>query len=219
MPSPEFRPSSIRAERPAGGLLSGLVLLCVALLVLAALLPAPVATASATDREEHEALRQFLAATVASASSFEDRFDAEVWLMDMQGRLEPFMPDHKQRLAFLKLLHHEASASELPPELVLSLIEVESHFDRFAVSRAGAQGYMQVMPFWKDEIGRPEDNLTQAATNLQYGCRILQFYLQREGGNLHRALAAYNGSLGSRVYSDKVYRAWQQRWRTKFLHW
>jgi len=76
-----------------------------------------------------------------------------------------------------------------------------------------------VMPFWKNEIGRPDDNLTATRQNLEYGCRILQFYLQREDNALHRALAAYNGSIGSRKYSDKVYRAWQNHWRTEPLDW
>ena len=169
--------------------------------------------------DDHAALRQFLASTIAESSSFEDRFDAEVWLVDMQGRLSRYVNDQAERLEFLKLLHHEAAQANLPPELVLAVIEVESHFDRFAVSKAGAQGYMQVMPFWREEIGRPGDNLTHPATNLRYGCRILQFYLNRENGNLHRALAAYNGSLPSRVYSDKVRRAWQAHWRTTSLHW
>ena len=102
---------------------------------------------------------------------------------------------------------------------MLSVIEVESHFDRFAVSRVGAQGMMQVMPFWKDEIGRPEDNLTRNLTNFEYGCSILRFYLDKEKGNLHRALARYNGSLGSRKYSNKVYRAWNNHWRTEPLNW
>jgi len=101
----------------------------------------------------------------------------------------------------------------------LSVIEVESHFNRFAISRVGAQGMMQVMPFWKDEIGRPDDNLTINDTNFEYGCRILQFYLQREKGHLHKALARYNGSVGRRIYSDKVYRAWQSHWRTEPLNW
>lgn len=164
-------------------------------------------------------LRAFLQQTIASANSFDDRFAAQVWLVDMQQRLAPFVADPKERLELLKNIHQAATESNLPPELVLALIEVESHFDRFAVSRAGAQGYMQVMPFWRDEIGRPNDNLVNAKTNLSYGCRILQFYLQREAGNLHRALAAYNGSAGSRRYSDKVYRAWSQRWRTAQLQW
>ena len=78
---------------------------------------------------------------------------------------------------------------------------------------------MQVMPFWKAEIGRPDDNLTDNATNLEYGCRILQYYLDRENGALHPALAAYNGSSGSRVYSDKVARAWRDHWRIGHLDW
>jgi len=102
---------------------------------------------------------------------------------------------------------------------VLAVIEVESHFDRFAISRVGAQGMMQVMPFWKDEIGRPDDNLTDNLTNFEYGCRILQFYLKREKGHLHKALARYNGSVGKRIYSDKVYLAWRRHWRTTPLDW
>ena len=102
---------------------------------------------------------------------------------------------------------------------MLAVIEVESGFDRFAVSRAGAQGLMQVMPFWKDELGRRDDNLTDNATNLRYGCRILQFYLERHAGALHAALAAYNGSSGSRRYSERVRSAWQQHWRTASLDW
>lgn len=139
--------------------------------------------------------------------------------MDMSSRLESFISDPQQRLGLLRLVHQAATRSELPPELVLAVIEVESAFDRYAVSRAGAQGLMQVMPFWRREIGRPDDNLTRNATNLNYGCRILQFYIEREGGQLHRALAAYNGSSGSRRYSNKVYRAWQKRWRTEHLDW
>ena len=157
--------------------------------------------------------------TIVGAESFKDRYDAEVWLVDMSGRLARYVKDAEQRLELLRMIHAAATAADLPPELVLSVIEVESHFDRFAISRVGAQGMMQVMPFWKNEIGRPEDNLTHTATNLEYGCRILQFYLQKENGHLHRALARYNGSLGSRKYSDKVYRAWNDHWRTGPLTW
>ena len=96
--------------------------------------------------------------------------------------------------------------------MVLALIEVESYFDRFAVSRVGAQGLMQVMPFWKKEIGRPDDNLTNADTNLRYGCQILQFYLQKEKGNVHRALARYNGSLGKSWYPERVFDRWRRHW-------
>jgi soluble lytic murein transglycosylase-like protein len=177
------------------------------------------ALAQPEDGQEREALRSFLEQAISDADSFEDRYDAEVWLVDMSARLARFVADPKHRLELLRDIHAAAVQAELPPELVLSVIEVESHFDRFAVSRVGAQGMMQVMPFWKDEIGRPEDNLTINRTNFAYGCRILQFYLQREQGKLHKALARYNGSVGRRVYSDKVYRAWKRHWRTAPLDW
>jgi soluble lytic murein transglycosylase-like protein len=170
------------------------------------LLASTLVQAQPADEQEREELRAFLEKTIHGADSFADRFDAEVWLVDMSGRLSRYVKDSQQRLELLRAIHASATEAGLPPELVLAVIEVESHFDRFAISRVGAQGMMQVMPFWKDEIGRPDDNLTINATNLEYGCRILQFYLQREKGHLHRALARYNGSVGSRVYSDKVYR-------------
>ena len=177
-------------------------------------------TQASADRErEMEELRQFLEHTINRSSSFDDRFHAEVWLMDMSSRLERYIPDTDARLALLESVHFYARQSELPPELVLAVIQVESAFDRFAVSRVGAQGLMQVMPFWKDEIGRPEDNLTDIHTNLSYGCRILEFYLQQEKGRLATALARYNGSTGSRVYTDKVEAAWRQNWRTSPLSW
>jgi len=188
------------------------------LLLLIPLLVAPVNAAELAP-DEKAALRGFLKQTIANASSFDDRYDAEVWLVDMSGRLARYVKDAQQRIQLLKDIHAAARRSELSPELVLAVIEVESHFDRFAVSRVGAQGLMQVMPFWKNEIGRPEDNLTVNRTNLDYGCRILQFYLQREKGHLHKALAAYNGSSGSRRYSDKVYRAWRDHWRVEPLPW
>ena len=180
---------------------------------------APAGSAQGGEDPEHDELRQFLQETISSSSSFEDRFDAEVWLVDMSSRLERFVPDPAERLALLQVVHSNAVQAALPPELVLAVIEVESTFDRFAVSRVGAQGLMQVMPFWKDEIGRAGDNLTDIATNLSYGCRILQFYLQREKGHLPRALARYNGSLGRSVYSDKVERAWRKNWKNQPLKW
>ncbi len=186
------------------------------LLTLCACLPA---IAQPEDPVERAELRAFLENTIVDANSFADRYDAEVWLVDMSGRLERFVADPEGRLVLLRQVHAAASRADLPPELVLAVIEVESHFDRFAVSRVGAQGMMQVMPFWKNEIGRPDDNLTVNATNFEYGTRILQFYLQREKGHLHRALARYNGSVGRRTYSNKVYRAWSRNWRTDALDW
>lgn len=160
-------------------------------------------------------LRDLLMRTVAEADSFRDRFDAEVWLVDMSGRMARYVPDAEERLALLRLVHREASKAGLRPELVLALIHTESHFDRFAISSVGAQGLMQVMPFWKTELGRPQDNLTDNATNLRYGCTILSYYLKREKGDMNRALARYNGSLGQNRYPAKVVGFWQDYWYVK----
>ena len=169
--------------------------------------------ASGSTRQAAEPeLRNLLQRTVAEASSFQDRFDAEVWLLDMSTRLRRHLPEPNERLALLRLVHQEASKAGLKPDLVLALIHAESNFDRFAISSAGAQGVMQVMPFWKAELGRPQDNLTDNATNLRYGCTILSYYLKRESGNLERALARYNGSLGKPHYPARVLGYWQEYW-------
>jgi soluble lytic murein transglycosylase-like protein len=177
------------------------------------LLLTPLASAANTTNDQEQVeLRQFLEQTIRDSASFEDRYDAEVWLVDMSARLSRFIDDTAERLELLKAVHREARAAELKPDLVLALIQVESRFDRYAISRVGAQGLMQVMPFWKDEIGRPSDNLTEVDTNLRYGCRILQFYLAREKGNLSKALARYNGSVGKTWYSELVMNAWFDYW-------
>ncbi|MCX4028717.1 transglycosylase SLT domain-containing protein [Endozoicomonas sp. SM1973] len=160
-------------------------------------------------------MRAYLKNTIAKADSFHDRFDAEVWLVDMSGRLKRYVKDHKKRLEILRLVHKEASQAGLQPELVLSVIHVESLFNHFAISRVGAQGLMQVMPFWKKEIGRPNDNLTDIATNIRYGCTILSYYLKKEKGNLTRALARYNGSLGKTWYPSRVFTAWNRFWQAR----
>jgi soluble lytic murein transglycosylase-like protein len=157
-------------------------------------------------------LRQLLTDAINSSESFDDRFHAEVWLVDMSNRLQRYVKDEKFRLAMLKQIHLEAARSELQPELVLALIEVESHFDVYAISKSGAQGMMQIMPFWLDEIGRPDDNLIDMKTNLRMGCTILKYYMKMENNNLHKALARYNGSAGSKVYSNKVLTALHDHW-------
>ena len=157
-------------------------------------------------------LRQILTEAINSSESFDDRFHAEVWLLDMSNRLKRFVKDEETRLAMLKQIHLEATRSDLQPELVLALIEVESHFDTYAISKSGAQGMMQIMPFWLDEIGRPNDNLIDMKTNLRMGCTILKYYMDMEKNNLHKALARYNGSAGSKVYSNKVLKALQYHW-------
>lgn len=126
------------------------------------------ATALKTESEEHRAaLTAYLNRALSAEDGFEDRYAAEVWLVDMQQRLARFVADPAERFDLLTRVHQQANELNLPPELVLSVIEVEHTFDRFADSRVGAQGLMQVMPFWKDEIGRSDDNLTHTPTNLR----------------------------------------------------
>lgn len=157
-------------------------------------------------------LQEVLSRSLDQSSSFDDQFEAEVWLVDMSARLARFIKDPELRLQLLKMIHFEASKVDLQPELVLALIQTESAFDQYAVSSAGAQGLMQIMPFWKDVIGRNQDNLIKIQTNLRYGCTILSFYLEKEKGNLTRALARYNGSLGKTWYPERVLNNWERHW-------
>ena len=157
-------------------------------------------------------LREALKAAANASPSFTDRFDAEVWLTDMSTRLARQMPDPEERIELLQLVHLEAARVELPPELILAVIDVESNFDRYAISVADARGLMQIMPFWKEEIGRPGDNLLHTSTNLRYGCTILRHYYDKENGDLRRALGRYNGSLGSRKYPNKVINKLSFKW-------
>ena len=183
-----------------------------ALLLSVALAVSSHATGEDAPIEPDPRLRELLIAAVTDASSFHDRFDAEVWLVDMSNRLKKKMPDDQKRLELLKLVHSEATRANLPPELVLAVIDIESNFDRFAISYAGALGMMQIMPFWLDEIGRPDDNLFDLPTNLRMGCTILRYYIDMENGNLAGGLARYNGSYGRRTYSDKVLNRLRHRW-------
>lgn len=175
-------------------------------------LPPATSTAIAGTQDSDPALRARLKAAVESAESFQDRFEAEVWLMDMSNRLSRFIEDPDRRLELLKLVHREAKRADLPPELVLAVIEVESAFDRWAISSAGALGLMQVMPFWLKEIGHPDDNLHNPKINVRMGTTILKYYIDMENGDLRAGLARYNGSFGRRKYPDKVFNALSQRW-------
>lgn len=157
-------------------------------------------------------LRDALRSAASDTTSFVDRFDAEVWLTDMSRRLERQVKDPQERIKILKLVHLEAKRADLAPELILAVIETESNFDHYAISVAGAIGLMQIMPFWLDEIGRPDDNLLHIDTNLRYGCTILKFYLDKEDGDLRRALGRYNGSLGKRKYPNKVIDKLTTKW-------
>ncbi len=167
---------------------------------------------AATQERPDETLRSVLEKAIGESGSFADRFDAEVWLMDMSTRLKSRVPDDTERLNLLKNIHYEATKADLPPEMVLAVIHVESNFDRWAISHAGAQGLMQVMPFWLKEIPQAGDNLFDIRTNLRFGCTILKHYLKREKGDYQRALARYNGSLGKVWYPNRVFTALNKRW-------
>ncbi|MCZ4307136.1 lytic transglycosylase domain-containing protein [Zoogloeaceae bacterium G21618-S1] len=133
------------------------------------------------------------------------------WLSEMSRQLAKRIPDERYRHDLLLSVHYEATRAGLDPQLVLGLIQVESNFRKYAVSSAGARGYMQIMPFWSKLLAQSEDNLFHLRTNLRYGCTILRHYLDIENGDLFRALGRYNGSLGKSDYPNKVHAAWQ-RW-------
>lgn len=149
----------------------------------------------------------------ADHTGFKDKYDAQVWLMTMSNRLAPTIPNLKKRMALLELIHAEATRAEVSPELVLSIINVESNFNRFAVSEAGAQGLMQIMPFWLKLSGQPDGNLFHENTNLRLGCTILKYYLKRSHGDIREALQRYNGATVGIDYSDRVLRALSTKWR------
>ena len=138
--------------------------------------------------------------------------EARVWLAIMSSRLASRIPDARQRQDFLQSVFYEATRAGLDPQLVLGLIQVESGFRKYAVSSAGARGFMQVMPFWIKAIGSGEHNLFHLRTNLRYGCTILRHYLDIEKGDLYRALGRYNGSLGRPEYPNAVLAAWKKHW-------
>jgi soluble lytic murein transglycosylase-like protein len=166
----------------------------------------------AAPTEVDPALRELLRTAANQSDSFADRFDAVVWLTDMSRRLERKLPDANFRVELLKHAHYEARRAGLQPELVLAVIQIESNFDPYAISSAGARGLMQIMPFWLKEIGRPGDNLFNLHTNLRYGCTILKYYLDKERGDRARALSRYNGTREMR-YANSVFQMFYGPWR------
>ena len=188
-------------------------------LLLAALVSAAPAALAGEQKYEPlaDSVRQRLSSQVAAKSPAQLHFrsaeDANRWLTTMERRLEKRIPDRKQRLELLRTVQYEATRARLDPQLVLGVIEVESGFRKYAVSTAGARGYMQVMPFWVKLIGQPKHNLFHLRTNLAYGCAILRHYLDLEKGDYFRALGRYNGSLGKPEYPNLVLSAWRGRWK------
>jgi len=184
--------------------------------LIAASLLLSTAVSAAPTREPEPELRLLMKQAIESATSFDDPALAEIWLTDMSARIAKrapkAMPDAATRLRFLRLLHAEATKAGVSPELVLATIDVESRFERFAVSSVGALGYMQIMPFWIEEIGQKGDNLFHTPTNLRMGCTILKFYLDKEKGSYVKALARYNGSIGKPDYPYLVLDRLARRW-------
>jgi soluble lytic murein transglycosylase-like protein len=189
-----------------------------AVLLCGAVLAQSAATEEYSNRRAGDvdpALRATLVEAVARSDSFADRFDAEVWLTDMSQRLSGQMPDAEERLELLRIVHQQATRAEVPPELVLAVIDVESNFDRYAISSAFAIGMMQIMPFWLDELEVGDGDLNQlfnAELNVLLGCRILKYYLDMEDGDLIQGLARYNGSTGQRWYADRVLERLRTKW-------
>lgn len=181
-------------------------------LLLPALLLAPLALANGQRDPE---LRAIVAGAIATAECFPDKFDSAVWFTLMEPKLRPIVKNTSERMQILQTAFceaHRPGEQRLPPGLVMAVMDVESRFDRWAVSSAGAVGLMQVMPFWPEELGMKRHQLTQIEANMRMGCAILRHYLKREKNDVRRALARYNGSVGRREYPDKVVQRWTSRW-------
>jgi len=157
-------------------------------------------------------VRTALAAAVADSApprpsfeNIEDRLAYLRWLGAMSERLKKRKSEHAVRVEFLEAVWYESKRAGLEPALVLGLIQVESGFRKYAISSAGARGYMQVMPFWARSIGDGDaSGLFHMQTNLRFGCVILRHYLDVEKGDLFLALGRYNGSRGRAEYPNAV---------------
>ncbi len=189
---------------------------CALACLAAATIPAPARAGAQIYEPLSASVRAALNKAIADLAvpylAFANELEARSWLAAMSHRLAKRMPDRVQREEFLVTVHYEAKRAGLDPQLVLGLIQVESAFRKYAVSKAGARGYMQVMPFWKKVIGEPDHNLFHLRINLRYGCVILRHYLDIEKGDLYRALGRYNGSLGKPEYPNMVVAAWRNHW-------
>ena len=187
--------------------------------MLAALLAlAPLAAWAGAQMEEslsanvQNSLHRSVSDYPAPRLVFANDVEGWAWLADMSSRLASKIPDWTTRRDFLITVQYEAARAGLDPQLVLGLIQHESNFRKYAVSSAGARGYMQVMPFWLRQIGDPGHDLFTLRTNLRYGCTILRHYLDLENGDLYRALGRYNGSLGRAEYPSAVLAQVQRYW-------
>lgn len=190
----------------------------------AAVAPLLIPSAAHAGAQQYEpmadAVRVALAAQIADTRPPARRFDLIderiaylAWVGEMSERLGNKVGDYAARVEFLKTLDYESKRAGLDRQLVLSLIQIESNFRKYAISIAGARGLMQVMPFWTRVIGDGESrHLFSMRTNLRYGTVILRHYLDIERGDLFMALGRYNGSRGRAAYPDSILAAWKNRW-------
>ena len=190
---------------------------------LAALAPTREARAGAQVEEPlANAVRSALHAAVTDSAppkpsfdNMDERLKYLRWLGSVSERLRKRTTEHMTRVDFLEAVWYESKRKGLEPALVLGLIQVESGFRKYAISSAGARGYMQVMPFWARLIGDGDaSRLFHMQTNLRFGCVILRHYLDRERGDLFMALGRYNGSRGRDEYPNLVFgarRAWDYK--------
>lgn len=150
---------------------------------------------------------------------FSSEEKADAWLNDMSNRLKkvapknPLVQDDFMRNRLLVTIQYESVRAGLDPQLVLSVITVESRFNKYAISSAGAQGIMQVMPFWVRQIGAYDQDLLNVQTNIRFGCTILRHYMQLEHGDTFYALGRYNGSRGKPDYPNLVFNAYNRYWQ------
>src|SRR5687767_13993733 len=210
---PKNSPSRTPSGSSAGGSQANYATMRRVLLLLA-LLPLAAQSAPQPEAQREPEIKAAVQHAIDQAECFEDRYDSAVWYKMMEPRLRKRVPDREERMAILKHVFCEANRpgeARIPPGLVMAIIDIESGFNRYAVSHAGAVGLMQVMPFWPETLGMRRHQLIRAPENIRMGCAIFRAYLKRENHNIARALARYNGSVGKRWYSDKVINQWT-RW-------
>jgi soluble lytic murein transglycosylase-like protein len=171
----------------------------------------PVQPSAQQDPELKAVVQQ----AIQEARCFSDQYDSAVWFKLMEPKLRRYVKDDPERLQILQTVYcetHRTGVSLLPPGLVMAVLDVESGFDRWAVSSAGAVGLMQVMPFWPEQLGMRRYELTQVAANVRMGCAILRYYMDVERRDVRRALERYNGAIGKRDYPDRVIVRWTTYW-------
>lgn len=195
------------------------------LVIIVALFAWPAA--AQTGRQQEPGLKAVIEAAIRSQPCFEEKYDDVVWYSVMQPRVEQRLRARARGLSrdtdfsvlaqrILRAVHCESKKHRMlreRPQLVLAVIDIESAFDSFAISSAGAIGLMQVMPFWPRELGLRNEDLLDVELNVRMGTSILAHYMEKERGDHVRALARYNGSLGKRWYPDKVMTRLTYRWQ------